>query len=88
MYDHSPKGVPAGGTVKSSKGSLIGAEPSGGPWGALADSALGVSVAGALDEDGSAAPAWAVSLSLGGGVLKGGASFATFFPLALSPTED
>ena len=66
MYT-SPKGVPTGGTVKSSKGSLAGAEPSGR---APADSPLEVSIVGALDEDGPAAPALVVSLSFEGGVLE------------------
>ena len=44
-------------------------------------------MAGALEEDGPAALAWAVSLSFGGVVLKGGASSTTCFPLALSPVK-
>ena len=45
-------------------------------------------MAGALEEDGPAASAWAVSLSFGGVRSEGVASSATCFPLALSLAED
>ena len=81
MNDPAPKGVTAGGTSKSFKGSLAGADPSGGAWGASAKPALEAAAAKALDEGPAAAAA--IACSSGDAVLRV-ASSTGCFPLSLA----